>query len=31
MDALVIHNGDVWESFNAANVWEPGVSQWIVV
>lgn len=28
MDAQVTHNGSTWTSFNAANVWEPGVSQW---
>lgn len=26
--AIVSHNGTTWESFTAANVWEPGVSGW---
>jgi hypothetical protein len=28
LDALVRHNGSVWKSLYAANVWEPGVFGW---
>lgn len=28
--ALVMHNGEEWESLIPANVWEPGVSGWRV-
>lgn len=31
LGAQVTHNGSVWESTFAANVWEPGVFGWIVV
>lgn len=30
LDALVTHNGQVWRSTAAANVWEPGVYGWVV-
>ena len=28
VDALVFHNGSIWQSTTPANVWEPGVSGW---
>lgn len=28
LDRVVLHNGSVWRSLVAANVWEPGVSGW---
>ena len=27
---IVTHNGQTWESTNAANVWEPGVFGWVI-
>ena len=31
MGAKVLHNGDVWQSTIAANVWEPGVTGWKII
>lgn len=31
LGAIVTHNGQTWESTHDSNVWEPGVSGWVVV
>ena len=31
LDFIVAHNGKRWKSTNAANVWEPGVAEWVEV